>query len=138
MLGHIGVNVRDLARAKAYYDSLMPLLGFEPYLVAADQFAYRRLGGKPGTYIFFYPALEEAPYSHHCPGLQHLAFTVQSRAAVHKVYAKAQALGSEIVHPPQPFPQYLPHYYATFWLDPDGFMLEAVCLREAESPQENP
>jgi len=45
----------------SYYDSLMPLLGFEPYLMAVDQFAYRRLGGKPGTYIFFYPALDEAP-----------------------------------------------------------------------------
>ncbi len=37
MLGHIGVNVCDLARAKAYYDNLMPLLGFELYLTAADQ-----------------------------------------------------------------------------------------------------
>jgi len=133
MLGHIGVNVRDLARAKAHDDSLRLLLGFEPYLAAVDQFAYRRLGGKPGTYIFFYPALEEAPYSRHRPGLQHLAFTVPSRTVVHEIYAKVQALGSEIVHPPQPFPQYLPHYYATFWLDPDGFMLEAVSFKE-ESP----
>ena len=36
-LGHIGVNVRDLVQAKAYYDSLMPLLGFEPYIAAADR-----------------------------------------------------------------------------------------------------
>jgi catechol 2,3-dioxygenase-like lactoylglutathione lyase family enzyme len=106
--------------------------------MAVDQFAYRRLGGKPGTYLFFYPALEEAPYSRHGPGLQHLAFTVQSRAAVHAIYAKVQAMGSTIVAHPQPFPQYLPHYYATSWLDPDGFMLEAVCLREEESPQDNP
>ena len=133
MLGHIGVNVRDLVRAKAYYDSLMPLLGFEPYFVAADQFAYRGIGGKPGTFLVFFPALEEAPYSRHRPGLQHLAFMVESRAAVHAVYAKAQALGSEVVYPPRLFPQYRPYYYATFWLDPEGFMLEAVCLREEES-----
>ena len=30
MLVHLAVNVRDLAQAKAYYDVLMPLLGFEP------------------------------------------------------------------------------------------------------------
>jgi len=41
MLGHIGVNVRDLVQAKAYYDGLMPLLGFEAYITATDQFAYR-------------------------------------------------------------------------------------------------
>ena len=49
MPGHIGVNGRDLARARVYYDNLMPLLGFESYLAVAEQFAYRRIGGKPGT-----------------------------------------------------------------------------------------
>ena len=73
MLGHLGVNVQHLAQAKAYYDSLMPLLDFEPYLSAADQFAYRPADGKPGTYLFFYPALEGESYSRHRPGLQHLA-----------------------------------------------------------------
>ena len=41
MLGHIGINVHDLIRARTYYDHIMPLLGFEPYRVDADQFAYR-------------------------------------------------------------------------------------------------
>jgi len=41
MLRHIGVNVRDLVQAKAYYDMLMPLLRFEPHIAAEDQFAYR-------------------------------------------------------------------------------------------------
>jgi hypothetical protein len=49
MLGHLGVNVQHLAQAKAYYDNLMPLLDFEPFLSTAEQFAYRPAGGKPGT-----------------------------------------------------------------------------------------
>jgi catechol 2,3-dioxygenase-like lactoylglutathione lyase family enzyme len=130
MLGHLGVNVQHLAQAKAYYDSLMPLLDFEPYLSAADQFAYRPAGGKPGTYLFFYPALEGEGYSRHRPGLQHLAFMVKSRAAVHSVHAKVQELGSPVIHPPQEFPQYHPGYYAMFWQDPEGFMLEVVCHRD--------
>lgn len=132
MLGHIGINVQDLARAKAYYDQIMPLLGFEPHRVDPDQFAYRRQDGKPGTFLYFYPALEPAPVSRHRPGLQHLAFNVESRAAVRDVYATIQRLGSEVVHAPRLFPQYRPYYYATFWLDPEGFMLEALCLREEE------
>jgi catechol 2,3-dioxygenase-like lactoylglutathione lyase family enzyme len=132
MLGHLGVNVHDLAQAKVYYDTLMPLLDFEPFLSADDQFAYRPAGGKPGTYVFFYPALEESDYSRHRAGLQHLAFMVPSRAAVHAVYAKVQELGSAIIHPPQEFPQYHAGYYAMFWQTPDGFMLEVVCHRERQ------
>ena len=133
MLRHIGVNVRDMIQAKTYYDSLMPLVGFEPHIAAEDQFAYRPINNEPGTSLFFYPALEEAPYSRQHPGLQHLAFMVETRAAVHAVHAEVQVLGSEVVHRPRLFPQYRPYYYATFWLDPEGFMLEAVCLREEES-----
>jgi len=132
MLGHIGVKVHDLVQAKAYYDALMPLLGFEPYIAATDQFAYRPSNSKPGTFLFFYPALGEAQYSRRHPGLQHLAFMVESRAVVYAVHEKALVLGSEVVHSPQEFPQYRPNYFATFWLDPEGFMLEAVCLREEE------
>lgn len=130
MLGHLGINVRDLAQAKAYYDSLMPLLDFEPYLSASDQFAYRPAGGKPGTYLFFYPALEQGDYSRHRPGLQHLAFMVKSRDAVHVVHTRVQALGSPVIYTPQEFPQYHAGYYAMFWYDPDGMMLEVVCHRE--------
>ena len=130
MLRHIGINVCDLIKAKAYYDNLMPDLGFEPHIVSEGQFAYRPIGKEPGTSIFFYPALEEANYSRHQPGLQHLAFIAESRATVHRLHRKALDLSSEIVHPPQLFPQYRPYYYATFWLDPEGFMLEVVCLNE--------
>ena len=129
MLVHLAVNVRDLPQAKAYYDVLMPLLEFEPYLAAADQFAYCPAAGKPGTYLFFYPAQEAGDYSRHRPGLQHLAFRMRSRAAVHTVYEAVRTLGSPILVPPQAYPQYLPHYYAVFWEGPEGFMLEAVCLR---------
>ena len=132
MLRHVGVNVRDLAQAKDYYDVLMPLLGFEPHIVAQDQFAYRPINDAPGASLFFYPALEKSPYSRHQPGLQHLAFMLDSRAAVHAAHTKAIELGSEVVHSPQLFPQYRPYYFATFWLDLEGFMLEAVCLQKEE------
>ena len=89
MLGHLGVNVSNLGRAQAYYDQLMPLLGFEPYLRATDQFAYRRQEGKPGTYLFFYPALEAGEYSCHRTGLQHLAFIVPSRVLVASLKASS-------------------------------------------------
>ena len=129
MLGHLGINVADLDRAKAYYDRLMPLLGYEPYLSADDQFAYRPANRQRGPALFFYPALEPGQVSRHRPGLQHLAFVVASRQDVQAAHDAVRTLGGEVVHAPQPFPQYRPHYYATFWLDPEGMMLEALCLR---------
>ena len=117
MLGHLGVNVPDLAAAKSYYDQLMPLVGFEPFLAAEDEFAFRPAGGKPGTFIFFYPAAEGRAYSRHGVGLQHLAFMVKTRSAVRDVHQFVQLLGGEVIHEPQPFPQYPPPYFATFWLD---------------------
>lgn len=127
MLGHLGINVPDLVAAKRYYDALMPLVGFEPFLSAEDEFAFRPAGGKPGTYLFFYPAADGAPYSRHRVGLQHLAFMVKTRTAVHGVHDHVKRLGGEVIHPPQTFPQYSPPYFAMFWLDPFGVMLEVVC-----------
>ncbi|MGK2948048.1 MAG: VOC family protein [Acidimicrobiales bacterium] len=131
MLGHLGINVPDLDQARRYYDELLPMVGFEPFLDADDQFAFRPAGGKRGTYLFFYPTAEQQPYSRHdTTGLQHLAFMVPTRAAVHAVHDWATTAGSEVVHEPRPFPEYPPPYYATFWLDPFGLMLEVVCHRD--------
>jgi len=129
-LGHIGLNVTDLARARTYYEKLMPMLSFELFFSKEDEFAFRPADGKPGTYIFFYPALEKGSYSRHRPGLQHLAFMVRSRAVVDQVHNWVVERGDEIIHTPQEFPQYHPGYYATFWYDPEGFMLEVVCPRD--------
>jgi hypothetical protein len=39
----------------------MPLVGFELFIAAEDQFAFRPAEGKPGTYLFFYPVVEAGP-----------------------------------------------------------------------------
>ena len=130
MLGHIGINVTDLAEAKGYYDALAPLVGLEAFLTHDDEFAYRPAGGKPGTYLFFYPAPE--PYRAGAAGLQHLAFMVRTRGGVRAVHDAVRTLGSQVLHTPQVFPQYPQPYYATFWRDPFGVMLEAVCHHDRD------
>jgi catechol 2,3-dioxygenase-like lactoylglutathione lyase family enzyme len=131
MIGHLGLNVPDLAAARRYSDALMPALDFEPFLHRDDEFSYRPAGGRPGTYLFFYPSQEDgAEYSRHRTGLQHLAFIVPARSRVHAVHELVQSLGSLVIHVPREFPEYHPGYYATFWHDPHGFMLEAVCHKD--------
>jgi catechol 2,3-dioxygenase-like lactoylglutathione lyase family enzyme len=130
MLDHLGINVPNLEKAKTYYDEIMPLLGFEAFFATGAEFAFMPAGGKRGTYLFVYPAQELGQYSRHQPGLQHLAFAVPTRSAVREVHDRVVELGGKIIHEPQEFPQYPPPYFATFWLDPFGFMLEAVCHRD--------
>lgn len=132
MLGHLGVNVPDLAEAKRYYDQLMPLVGFESFLDAEDEFAYKPASGKRGTFLFFYPAQSAAGHSRHATGLQHLAFMVPTRSSVRGVHDWAANHRSEVLIEPREFPQYPPPYFATFWLDPFGFMLEAVCHHDRD------
>lgn len=126
-LGHLGVNVPDLLKGKGSYDQVMPLLGYEPFFSADDELSYKPTEGKIGTYIFFYPSLDEGDYSRHRTGLQHLAFMVNTRQAVHEVHRAVVALGSDVLHAPREFPPYHAGYYAAFWLDPFGHMLEVVC-----------
>ena len=132
MIGHVGINVPDLAAARAYYGSLMPLLGFEVFLDDVDQLAWMPAGGKPGTYVFVYPAPSPEPYDPARAGLQHVAFMVPTRSAVRAVRDLAAELGSEIVHEPREWPEYPPPYFATFWRDPHGFVLEAVCHKDRD------
>jgi catechol 2,3-dioxygenase-like lactoylglutathione lyase family enzyme len=127
VLGHLGINVPDLDIARSYYGAVMPLFDFELFFDAADEFAYMPAGGKRGTFLFFYPASDSAPYSRREVGLQHLAFAVPTRQRVQEAHRTALSLGSQEVHAPQDWPQYPPPYFAAFWLDPLGFMLEAVC-----------
>jgi catechol 2,3-dioxygenase-like lactoylglutathione lyase family enzyme len=119
------MNVPDLAAAKRYYDHIMSAVGFEPHLSVHDQLAYRPAAGRPGTYVFFYPASEQGGYSRHRVGLQHVAFMVKTRSAVYAVHRLVTERGNEVRHEPQDFPKYPPPYFATFWLHPFGLMLEA-------------
>jgi catechol 2,3-dioxygenase-like lactoylglutathione lyase family enzyme len=131
-LGHLGVNVSDLDAARRYYGTLLPALRFEPFLDHVDEFAYRPAGGKAGTYLFFYPSEDTGTYSHRTTGLQHLAFAVPTRADVVRVRDLAVSLGSVMVEEPRVFPQYPQPYFACFWHDPDGFLLEAVCHHDRD------
>jgi catechol 2,3-dioxygenase-like lactoylglutathione lyase family enzyme len=132
MLGHLGLNVPDLAAAKGYYDQIMPLFEYQEFFSTDTECAYRPVEGRRGAYFFFYLAAEPSAYSRHHIGLQHLAFVVRSRSAVRAVHDIVVGLGSEILHAPREFPEYPPPYYATFWLEPHGFMLEAVCHHDRD------
>lgn len=127
-IDHVGLGVPDVEAARVYYDEFMPLVGF----VRAWDLGYRANDGY-GASIFFYEAVEPGEYSRHRAGLQHVSFYVPTRDDVHKVHAWAVSRGHEIVHEPRRFPEYHPKFYATFFLDQHGFMLEAVTYEDRDA-----
>ena len=61
-IGHLGLSVPDLTRARAYYDQVMPAVDFEFFFADDDQFSYRP-AAKPGTVLFFYRLDDGRDYS---------------------------------------------------------------------------
>ena len=75
--------------------------------------------------------LEEQEFLLYAPGLHHLAFAVESHEDVDSVHARVAGAGGKVLHPPRIWPEYHPAYYATFFLDPDGFRIEVAASRDA-------
>ena len=127
-IDHIGFNVPDVQAALAYYDELLPLLGYQRFFptgyVPTDW---------DGAQIFIYPAVEEGDYSRLRTGLSHIGFSVATRDDVDRVHQWAVDRGHEILNAPKNFPEYGEHFYGTYFVDQHKFMIEAACHHAPES-----
>jgi glyoxylase I family protein len=82
----------------------------------------------PEGSITLRPAKPESAAKAHdrnAPGLNHIAFNAESRAAVDELHALLQRIGGQILDPPAEYP-YFPGYYAVYFTDPDGVKIEFV------------
>jgi glyoxylase I family protein len=134
-LGHVDLVCRDLDRSLAFYAAVFGPLGLQPpFLVEGErgeQIHYLRFPAVGSGSIGLRQALADQEFELYAPGLHHLALTVESREDVDAAHAAAAAAGFEILHPPKLWPSYHPEYYATFFLDPDGFRIEVAASRDA-------
>jgi catechol 2,3-dioxygenase-like lactoylglutathione lyase family enzyme len=134
-LGHVDLVCRDLERSLAFYATVFGPLGLEPpFRVAGErgeQIHYLRFPRAGSGSIGLRQALDDAPFALYAPGLHHLALAVDSGADVDAAHAAAVAAGAQILHAPRLWPEYHRDYYATFFLDPDGFRLEVASARDA-------
>lgn len=122
-ISHITLGTNDAEYAGRFHDAAPGALGF------------RRLPkppGKPPAYdrggapvITLYPPEDGRPATWGAG--THIAFTADTRAAVHAFHAAAQRLGGMCEGPPGPRPQFGDDCYAAYVRDPDGTKLQAVC-----------
>jgi len=134
-LGHVDLVCRDLERSLAFYAAVLGPLGLEaPFLVEGErgeQIHYLRFPAAGSGSIGLRQALEKQQFELYAPGLHHLALAVDSPEDVDAAHSAAVEAGAEVLHAPRLWPQYHPEYYATFFLDPDGFRLEVATSRDA-------
>lgn len=124
MIDHTGVNVSDYARSVAFYGAALGAIGihklmeFPASVTGSSDVAGFGPPGKPEFWI--------ASGTPNQPPI-HIAFRVDSRAAVDAFYQAAIAAGGRDNGPPGIRAHYHPDYYGAFVLDPDGHNIEAVC-----------
>jgi catechol 2,3-dioxygenase-like lactoylglutathione lyase family enzyme len=134
-LGHVDLVCRDLARSLAFYAAVLGPLGLQEPVIfdgeRGEQIHYLRFPVPGSGSLGLRQALEEQSFELYAPGLHHLAFAVETDAEVDAVHASAVAAGAEVLHAPRFWPQYGATYYATFFLDPDGFRIEVASARDS-------
>jgi catechol 2,3-dioxygenase-like lactoylglutathione lyase family enzyme len=119
MFDHISIGVRDIAKAKTFYDAALKPLGLT--CLSADETS---LGyGKEAAGFWIYSA--EHPVPDEPKSGLHFCFTAPSRESVVAFHKAALAHGGRDNGKPGLRKDYGPHYYAAFVHDPEGYRLEA-------------
>jgi catechol 2,3-dioxygenase-like lactoylglutathione lyase family enzyme len=138
-LGHVDLVCRDLDRSLAFYAAVFGPLGLEqPFLVdgeRGEQIHYLRFPATGSGSLGLRQALHSQAFELYAPGLHHIALTVHSAADVDAAHAAAVRAGAKVLHAPHFWPQYHEEYYATFFLDPDGFRIEVASARDARGSE---
>jgi catechol 2,3-dioxygenase-like lactoylglutathione lyase family enzyme len=119
MFDHVGLNVKDYAASRAFFEQSLAPLGFR-VVMAFDEWkaAGFGTGEKPDFWIS-----EREPSS----SGTHVAFECPDRATVDAFHDAALDAGGIDNGPPGLREQYHPTYYGAFVHDLDGNNIEAVC-----------
>jgi len=116
---HIGIAVSDFARSREFYLKALAPLGIG-FVMEGGGWAGLGREGKPEFWI---------GVDDETSGPIHVAFAAKDREQVRAFYKAALAAGGTDNGAPGLRPDYHPHYYGAFVVDPDGHNVEAVCHR---------
>lgn len=128
---HIDLTVTDMARSTAFYERLLPLLGWRRRPEVTEVPVWQ--GEQVELALQLARQASWRPHDRYAPGLHHLAFAAPDRASVDRIHRELCQFGVPILDPPALYEKYAPGYYAVFFKDPDGMKLEYVYTPSAES-----
>jgi len=128
-IGHIGIEVSDVAASRKFYDALLGSLGFRLVGGSGEHAGYsdgstqiwiarstpRRVSRLP-------PSGDEEVVS------DHVAFLVEGRGSVDRVSSEMEKNGFEPLFPPEAHPEFVEGYYAASFEDPDHCVIEVYAI----------
>src|ERR687898_2508670 len=117
MLHYASVNVGDLERSGAFYDSILAPLGWRRQEDSAEAISWGMIRSE-----FFITAGESQR-----PGFGQISFPAKSIPAVRASFESGMANGGEAVAEPGAAPSFGPGKYSCRLNDPDGYTVE-VCV----------
>jgi catechol 2,3-dioxygenase-like lactoylglutathione lyase family enzyme len=110
--GHIDLRVGDADAALAFYEALMPALGYARRFHGEEWKVWARDDAAlPATQYFGF-----TEHRNHVANQNRIAFWVETRSEVDRIAALVDATPKEM--------PYGPGYYAIFFADPSGNRLE--------------
>ncbi len=127
MIDHLSTYATDFDRTRDFYTAVFAPLGYRQlmeFTKAEDEdLPGRRICafGPDGNPAFWVIEVS-MPYTP-----RHTAFCADSRAAVEAFHQAGLEAGGSDHGGPGVRPEYHPHYYGAFLIDPDGNNVEAVC-----------
>jgi len=121
MIDHVSIGVRDIARARTFYNAAFAPLGYTCLSDGETSLGYGK--GQPALWI----SATDKPVPPDMASGLHFCFTAPSQAAVRDFHAAALEAGGKDNGKPGLRKDYGPGYYAAFVVDPDGYRIEAYC-----------
>ncbi len=122
IMSHVSVGVADVARATAFYDTVLATVGAKRIVEHPGGVAY----GKQFPEFWVGP-----PHNGETPTVGngvHFGFLANSREEVDAFHAAALEAGAKDDGPPGPRADYGPEYYGCFVRDLDGHKIEATFM----------
>jgi len=121
VLNHVSIGVRDLPRAKRFYDAALKPLGYTCLSESPGSLGYGN-----GAVVLWITPSDRPVKADDASGL-HFCFDAPTRKSVDAFHAAALAHGGRDNGKPGVRADYDANYYAAFAVDPDGYRLEAYC-----------
>jgi len=125
MINHVSIGVRDVKRAKSFYDAALKPLGYSCLSESKSSLGY----GKEA--VAFWIGLGERPVKPDMASGLHFCFDAPSRESVLLFHEAGLGSGGRDNGKPGLRAGYGENYYAAFLIDPDGYRIEAFCGQPA-------
>lgn len=119
---HVDFRVRDLKKVRAFYDSIMPALGFSKVNKGKTARTYAQ-ASRHLPFLWLVQAVTSRP------SLSRLAFSAESKNDVDRIARAVKRAGGRAIEGPHDCRTYGLPYYAVFFEDPEGNRLEVCCRR---------